>query len=699
MDELEGIDVDTELDLLVAEQVLLGLVAPAGGSHLVIIERPSRAFVVYAEDPVLRALEKITANKARIIFCVTEHGRLLGSLSDGDVRRWIAAGPDVDLDPALPRGHEHRGRLGLPQRPAVRDPAALRAVPSTTSPSSTSTATSPPSRSTATTPCASVATTWARRHPPFVIAEIGNNHNGSVDLAKQLVDLRQGVRRRRGEVPAARHGRPLPRADGSAPARTSARSTPWTCWPASTSPPPRLVEVFDHARDVGIDVLCTPWDAPERRRRSRLRRPRAEDRLRRPDQPRPAPHMPRIRHADGRLDRDVDRGRDPRERGRPRGPPAPPSPCSTASRRTPRRSRTSTCATSPGWPRSGTARSATPATSAASTCRSRRSASAPRSSRSTSPSTAAMEGNDHKVSLLPGEFGEMVARIREVEEALGTAAPAGGVHRRDDEPGQPRQEPGRRAATSRRASSSTADAVDVKSPGRGLQPNALDRLVGRTAQPRPVRRATSSSRPTSATPCRRPARTPSAVRGGCPSATTTWPGMTPDTTPDFLEFHFSYKDLDLDPEPFFADLPEHCTDGDVVLAMSYAPPARPVLRRLHRQPGLARRRRTGSGRSTSSSAPSTLTRALTRWFTVDDDPVVVATWAASPPTATSTRRQRPRRYERVAAAVDRVDDGGVRLTRTDPAALPVVHRAASSSTTSSSTPSTPPSGRVPPVSR
>ena len=34
-----------------------------------------------------------------------------------------------------------------------------------------------------------------------------------------------------------------------------------------------------------------------------------------------------------------------------------------------------------------------------------------------------MEGNDHKVSLLPGEFAEMVVRIREVEEALGNASP------------------------------------------------------------------------------------------------------------------------------------------------------------------------------------------------------------------------------------------------------------------------------------
>ena len=35
----------------------------------------------------------------------------------------------------------------------------------------------------------------------------------------------------------------------------------------------------------------------------------------------------------------------------------------------------------------------------------------------------AMEGNDHKVSLLPAEFAAMVAQIREVEAALGTTAP------------------------------------------------------------------------------------------------------------------------------------------------------------------------------------------------------------------------------------------------------------------------------------
>ena len=35
-----------------------------------------------------------------------------------------------------------------------------------------------------------------------------------------------------------------------------------------------------------------------------------------------------------------------------------------------------------------------------------------------------MEGNDHKVSLLPDEFAQMIHGIRRVEESMGAAASA-----------------------------------------------------------------------------------------------------------------------------------------------------------------------------------------------------------------------------------------------------------------------------------
>ena len=45
-----------------------------------IIERNIAPYVVFAEDPILTALHKISANGQRIIFLVNESGILRGSL-------------------------------------------------------------------------------------------------------------------------------------------------------------------------------------------------------------------------------------------------------------------------------------------------------------------------------------------------------------------------------------------------------------------------------------------------------------------------------------------------------------------------------------------------------------------------------------------------------------------------------------------
>ena len=62
------------------------------------IERNFTQFVVFAEDSILAALSKITANQSRLIFVVTESGILQGVLTDGDFRRWIAESDDIDLN-------------------------------------------------------------------------------------------------------------------------------------------------------------------------------------------------------------------------------------------------------------------------------------------------------------------------------------------------------------------------------------------------------------------------------------------------------------------------------------------------------------------------------------------------------------------------------------------------------------------------
>ena len=62
------------------------------------IAREIAPYVVFSDDTILAALNKISDNKTGIVFCVDAHGILQGALSDGDFRRWVTAHPSADLN-------------------------------------------------------------------------------------------------------------------------------------------------------------------------------------------------------------------------------------------------------------------------------------------------------------------------------------------------------------------------------------------------------------------------------------------------------------------------------------------------------------------------------------------------------------------------------------------------------------------------
>lgn len=156
----------------------------------------------------------------------------------------------------------------------------------------------------------------------------------------------------------------------------------------------------------------------------------------------------------------------------------------------------------------------------------------------------AMEGNDHNVSLLPGEFAHMVSDIRELEEALGSARP------RVVSQGEMMNR-----VTLAKSLVAVADLVaghvvtsgdvDVKSPGRGLQPNRRAELVGRTLA-RPVK-AGDFFYPSDLDEVRAEPRAYSFRRPwGIPVRYHDAGALVKLCEPDFVEFHLSYQDMDLD---------------------------------------------------------------------------------------------------------------------------------------------------------
>lgn len=160
-----------------------------------------------------------------------------------------------------------------------------------------------------------------------------------------------------------------------------------------------------------------------------------------------------------------------------------------------------------------------------------------------------MEGNDHKVSLLPAEFRAMIQGIRQVEEALGTDTERrlsqGELINRENlakslvincdlQPGQV----------------ITAEMIDVKSPGRGLQPNRKVELIGLKAK-RPFK-AGDFFFPSDLEYEKVQARPYKFKRPwGLPVRYHDFKTILAHTNPQLLEFHLSYKDLEANIQQYF----------------------------------------------------------------------------------------------------------------------------------------------------
>ena len=622
-----------------------------------IIERDLTPYVVYSGDPVLRALEKITANQARVIFLVDSHGHLDGVLSDGDFRRWVSGAASLTVDvPAIEAANTSPRSLPIGSSPAEISHAFGSGIDH-------------------------VALVDERGHlvaiainradelrigrhrvaadaPTVLISEIGINHQGDVSLAKQLVDLsiEAGADivkfQLRDMESVYRQGSSGSGGEDLGPQYTLDLLAKYNL------EADQLFEVFDHCRDAGVEVMCTAWD------------PVSVDRL--VDYGVPSLKVASadmtnhalLRHmaatgtpmvistgmsTEGEIRETVDVVR---STGVAHAflhcqstYPAPFKDINLAYL-----TRLAELTQAPvGY--SGHERGFHVPVAAV--------ALGARIIEKHFTVDRGLEGNDHKVSLLPGEFKEMVQRVREVEEALGTNAP------RAVSTGEMmnRVNLAKSLVAARRieVGETLTDAdIDIKSPGRGLQPNAYDKLVGRTTT-----RALEAGDFFYATDLG-----DAAPKGRAYDFRRPWglavryhdiDAMTQDTTPDFLEFHFSYKDLDLPVDEVFAKydggLPmgftTHSPDlfaGDFLLNLASTDDDHweRSIRELQRVVDTTREMQQHFTRSADAKGET-------------EGPVIVASLGGFTTDAFVSPAEREAMYDRVAAGLARVDDSGVRL--------------------------------------
>ena len=260
-----------------------------------------------------------------------------------------------------------------------------------------------------------------------------------------------------------------------------------------------------------------------------------------------------------------------------------------------------------------------------------------------------LEGSDHKASLLPEEFKAMVEGIRQVEESLGSG------HARTLSQGELMNRSN--LAKSLVAARDIAKGeligeglVEIRSPGRGLQPNRQGDLIGRRAM-----RAMQKGDFFFASDVDQPVAQARSYRFSRPwGVTVRWhdfQDIRKMSNPDFLEFHMSFKDMEEDFARYFdgpldLDFKVHSPDtfnGDHLLDLSNPNDA-------HRRRSVAELQRVVD-----------LTRKMKPYFKKATRPVIIVSLGGFSTDRFLTEAEVTERYGLMAQSLGELDREGVEI--------------------------------------
>ena len=262
------------------------------------------------------------------------------------------------------------------------------------------------------------------------------------------------------------------------------------------------------------------------------------------------------------------------------------------------------------------------------------------------------EGNDHKVSLLPNEMKEMVENIRIVEESLGVSSSriitqGEMINRHTLSKSIVFNQSVQKGQLISRSM------LDIKSPGVGVQPNRIDEIVDTYARKEYFSGdivfesdIDGGNVKKSKYEFNRPY--------GIPVRFHDYRKLTSDLMLDFVEFHLSYKDLEFDigkaysknnPEDIgFAVHAPELFSGDHILDLCSA--------------DIEYRKRSISELDKVIS----LTKSLESYFTNADNPVVVVNVGGWSTAGFLNEREKKIRYHNLMLSLDEIDTSAVTLS-------------------------------------
>ncbi len=224
------------------------------------IQREIIDYIITKEDSILEALNKINKNKSRIVFVTENNGVLIGSLSDGDLRRFHIKSGEINnsilINDAMNVNYtkcsihdsisdiKKTFNSKLEVIPLVDGKQRLVAIAKNIN---------------------NLIVVGNKvigdNEKTFIIAEIGNNHQGSYDMAIELIDKAVNARAdcvkfQMRHMNSLYFNRNLIN-DNSLDLGTQYTTDLLFKYQLKSD---KLLKLFDYCKKKNIIPLCTPWD-------------------------------------------------------------------------------------------------------------------------------------------------------------------------------------------------------------------------------------------------------------------------------------------------------------------------------------------------------------------------------------------------------------------------------------------------------
>tara|TARA_B110000008_G_C16973392_1_gene564820 strand:- start:764 stop:3010 length:2247 start_codon:yes stop_codon:yes gene_type:complete len=152
-----------------------------------IIDESINKFSIFQDDTVLDCLKKIDKNKKGSVFVLDYNGQIKGVVTDGDLRRWLSnsENPDLSMVVTAIMNVNFVSRNIYDSRALIQSTFSdnIKIIPLLDS-NERLNAIAYKGREAFEIEKYSIS----ENSPCFIIAEIGNNHNGSIELARELID-------------------------------------------------------------------------------------------------------------------------------------------------------------------------------------------------------------------------------------------------------------------------------------------------------------------------------------------------------------------------------------------------------------------------------------------------------------------------------------------------------------------------------